>query len=442
MVLARNLIFLLVISCFFPCAVEIQAAEPTHVDVEAIRPGWWSEARFGLFIHWGLYAVPAWHEQIQYRQKIPREAYTQYVSEFNPVHFDPHAWLDVMDEAGMDYICFTTKHIDGFCMWDTDETDYSIMSTPYGKDTLKMLAAACHEREVPLCLYYSLVDHHHKNYPHQGRAHERAGPWEGDRPNREAYLDSVCAQVKELCTRYGNIHTFWWDANRLKGPDPGLNKLIRRLQPGILINNRGFGEGDFGTPERDYDRSVHEVPAYRQPTEACQSVGVESWGYKKDEDYYSERYLMQSIDRVLAKGGNYLLNVGPKADGTLPRPAVQRLRAIGKWYHAVKESFVDAVPASHLTANEDVLLTRKDNVLYVHLNRPPKSNRVMLHPIQVKPKRAVLLNSGEPVDICLNWAAHTQWQNRQAYLRLRHLPVEAHAKAVMVIRLDFEEGEL
>ncbi len=357
---------------------------------------WFLQRRFGLFIHWGLYAIPAWHEQQQWRAGVPRADYARLQAQFNPARFDPDAWLDLAERAGMQYLCFTTKHHDGFCLWDSAETDYKVTRTPYGRDVLALLAAACQRRGMPLCLYYSVVDWHHPAYPHQGRSHELAGPQPGDAPDWPRYRAYLLAQVRELCTRYGPIHGFWWDMNVTGIVDPSINDEIRRLQPAAVINNRGFDEGDFGTPERDFD-DHSGVLAWERLTEACQSVGRESWGYRRDEDYYSVRHLQASIAGALARGGNYLLNVGPMADGALPPAAVAIVEQVGAWYQRVREAYEGAAPASALTVNRDVLLTRKGNVLYVHLHRPPSTRRVELGPIAAEPLRATLLNTGAPV---------------------------------------------
>src|SRR5690606_9480473 len=229
---------------------------------------WFVNAKFGLFIHWGLYAISGWHEQMQNRANIPRKTYAKLADRWNPIYFDPHKWIDIAESSGMKYICFTTKHHDGFCLWDTKQTAYNVMNTPYGKDVLKMLAAACQERKMPLCLYYSVADWHHPNYPNQGRSHELAGPQPGDRPDWGAYRAFLVAQVRELCTQYGHIDCFWWDMNVTGVVDPSINNMIRSLQPGAVINNRGFDEGDFGTPERDYDSGANEALPYERPTEA------------------------------------------------------------------------------------------------------------------------------------------------------------------------------
>ena len=398
---------------------------------------WFFEKRFGMFIHWGIYSIPGWHEQHQYRLGIPRKDYEKLMNRFNPVNFDPDAWLDLMESAGMKYLCFTTKHIDGFCMWDTRQTEYKITNTPYKKDVLRMLADACHRRNVPLCLYYSVVDNHHPNYPNQGRAHELAKPEDSDHPDQDQYMKYLVEQVKELCTQYGLISGFWWDANRLGITDSSINQQIRKLQPAAVINNRGFDAGDFSTPERDYEKDDRLV--FERPVEACQSVGIESWGYRKNEDYYTDRHLIGSIDRYLSRDANYLLNVGPDPTGIIPDVSERILKNIGSWYHSVKESFQMTEPASHLTTNKNVLLTRNGNTLYVHLNKIPEGNVVKLKPFTVAPKSAVLLNTGQKVEFELELAPQDH-AARQTYLRLIRLPVNEWCNSVLVIRLDFERS--
>ena len=399
---------------------------------------WFLRKRFGLFIHWGLYAIPAWHEQLQWRGRVARADYQKLARDFQPSRFDPDAWLDLAQEAGMEYLCVTTKHHDGFCLWDTAHTDYNVMRTPYGKDVLRLLAEACRRRGVPLCLYYSVADWHHPNYPNQNRSHELPGPEPGDQPDLERYLAFLKAQVEELCTRYGEIHGFWWDMNVTGVRDPSINAMIRRLQPNAVINDRGFDDGDFGTPERDYDRAVDALPSFDRLTEACQSAGVESWGYKRDEDYYSDGHLIRSIDKYLARGANYLLNVGPMADGTIPAEPARILRAIGRWYAAVREAFDGVEPASYLTENRDVLLTRRADALYVHLHKPAASTRVVLKPIAGLPRRATLLNTGAPVEAGLDLLP-SQHVDYRPYLRLRNLPVNELCNTAPVIKLEFDE---
>jgi alpha-L-fucosidase len=410
------------------------------VDGPAPRFGdgrdWWFQKRFGLFVHWGLYAINGFHEQEQWRRRVPREEYVRLAARWNPTKFDPDAWLDLLQAAGMRYVCLTTKHHDGFCLWDTKATRFNTVNTPYGRDVVRLLADACHRRRVPLCLYYSIADWNHPNYPNQGRHHELP-PQPQDSPDFGKYLDFLRAQVRELCTNYGEVSGFWWDMNVEKHVDPSINTMIRHLQPTAVINDRGFDPGDFGTPERDYDAAGEEVPVFTRRTEACQSVGVESWGYRDGESYYSDRHLLRSIDKYLARDANYLLNVGPAADGTIPAEPAAILRRIGAWYRAVGESFEGATPASTLTANRNVLLTRKSDTVYVHLHRDPVSDAVKLAPLARVPRRATLLNTGEPI-VCVADMAPSDHLTQAACLRLTGLPVNALADTVLVAKLEFD----
>ena len=420
--------------------VAATAAKPAAT--QAARPprfgdarDWFFHKRFGMFVHWGLYAIPAWHEQHQWRKRVPRADYVKLAAQWNPTRFDPNAWLDLMQEAGMSYLCVTTKHHDGFCLWDTQQTTFKTTNTPHGRDVLRLVADACHARGVPLCLYYSIADWNHPSYPNQGRHHELPGPGAGDQPDWGKYLEFLKAQVRELCTGYGELHGFWWDMNVPRHEDPSINAMIRQLQPKAVINNRGFDAGDFGTPERDYE--ADGARAFSTRVEACQSVGMESWGYRKDENYYTDRHLMRSIDRYLARDANFLLNVGPKADGSVPDESVAILKRLGTWYRAVSPSLVGVAPASHVSSNNALLLTTRERTLYVHLNPDPRGDAVKLPPIDVLPLRARLLNDGRPLQ-CVVDMAPSDHVDQRAYLRVTGLPANEMANTVMVAALEFD----
>jgi alpha-L-fucosidase len=397
---------------------------------------WWFQKRFGLFVHWGLYAIHGFHEQEQWRRRVPREEYVKLAAQWNPVAFDPDAWLDLMRDAGMRYICLTAKHHDGFCLWDTKLTRFNTMNTPFGRDIVRMLADACHRRGVPLCLYYSIADWNHPKYPNQGRHHELP-PQPQDQPDFAKYLEFVSAQVRELCTNYGEVSGIWWDMNVGTHVDHSISAMIRQLQPTAVINDRGFDPGDFGTPERDVDTSGEQRLSFVKRTEACQSVGVESWGYRRDESYYTDRHLMRSIDKYLSRDANYLLNVGPKPDGTVPDESAAILRRIGQWYGKVGEGFDRTVPASNLTSNRSVLLTRTGNTIYVHLWQDPVGDSVKLKPLTRLPRRATLLNDGRPLP-CVVDMAPSDHLEQAAYLRVTSLPANELSNTAMVVRLEFD----
>jgi len=395
------------------------------------------QRRFGMFIHWGLYALDGWQEQDLWRRNRTRAEYARLAERFNPRHFDPEAWLDLAQAAGMTYLCFTTKHCDGFCLWDTAHTDFKVTRTPYGRDVLAGLAAACRRRGMPLGLYYSVVDMNHPTYPHAGRRWEFAASPSGDRPDYDRYIDYVRQQVEELCTRYGKIHEFWWDANPAHWQDPRINDRIRELQPGIVINDRGFDAGDFGTPERDWDTQVDERLVFDQPVEACQALGSQSWGYREGEDYYTDKHILRAMAKIRAKGGNYLLNTGPDAEGRIAPEDRRMLGVLGDWLRRCGEALDGTVPCSALTANRDVLLTRRGNTFYVILHREPAIRSVPLRPLATLPRSAVLLNDGRPVTCRVDLLPWDHMEG-QASLRIHHLPLAVLNETVPVIRLEFD----
>jgi alpha-L-fucosidase len=383
-----------------------------------------------------LYSIPGWHEQHQWRGRVPRAEYVKLADQWNPVKFNPEEWLDLMEEAGMKYITLTTKHHDGFCLWDTKQTGFNTMNTPYKKDVIGQLADACHKRKMPLCLYYSIADWNQPNYPNQGRHHELP-PQPQDSPDWDKYMLFLKEQVRELCSNYGEIHGFWWDMNVPVFKDTSINNMIRKLQPKAVINNRGFDEGDFGTPERDYDNPATEAKAFDKPVEACQSVGMESWGFKKDEDYYTDRHLISSIDKYLARDANYLLNVGPTGEGIIPAESAAILKRIGKWKKLVDESFDNTRTDSALLPIPGIFVTKNKQTIYVHLNKATVGNGVKLKPINVLPAKATLLNTGKKIDCVVNLCP-SDHISQQPYLRLRNLPVNDLSNTVLVAKLEFD----
>ncbi len=405
---------------------------------------WFFEKRFGLFIHWGLYAVNAWHEQEQFRKGLTRRDYTHLIEKFNPVNFNPDNWLDIAEKAGMRYICFTAKHIDGFCMWNTKQTEYNITNTPYRKDIFGMLAEACHRRNFPLCIYYSVPDMNCKYYPNQGRNYELTGPEPGDEPDVTKYIEFVKAQINELCTNYGKIHGFWWDANghTINVQDESVNNLIRSLQPGIIINNRGFDNGDFSTPERDFeDATLNGTKFYGKPTEACEAIGAESWGYRGNEDYFSVSALTGSICRHMAKSGNYLLNVGPQADGTFPNESLLIIAKIGRWYQVVKEAFENIEPFPLDGNKGNALFCRKDNVVYVYLPDAPKKTGIILNPINILPKKTTVLNNGKVLNTAVEQMP-SLYPDKKEYLHIWNIPVDELSNEAIILKLEFDSALL
>lgn len=400
---------------------------------------WFFNKRLGLFIHWGIYSINGFHEQEMFRRNIPRKTYAQLKEQFNPVMFNPDEWIDMAQEAGMEYMVFTAKHQDGFCMWDTKYTDFNIMNTPYNKDIVSILAEACHRRNFPLFLYYCWTDNMHPNFPNRGDWHQWLIPQEGDMPDTVKYIEYVKNQVRELCTNYGELAGIWWDCGEeLKCIDHSVNDMIRELQPKALINGRGLDEGDYNTPERNYEEEVYDVRKFMHPTEACESIGMNSWGFRIEEDYFSSKYLIKCIDRTLCLGGNYLLNVGPKPDGTIGKEFTSCLKKVGNWYNMAKEAFQDADTVSNAIDNKNVYATRKGNCVYLHFYEEPKGSSVEIIPLDVLPEKVTLLNNGLQLDAKRDMAAK-YWKHAMGYVRIRELPVEEFYDTVMIAKLEYKK---
>jgi alpha-L-fucosidase len=400
---------------------------------------WFKEPKLGLFLHWGLYSLEAWHEQDQWRREWPREEYVKLAGRFTARKFDPHLWIDAAEDMGASYLCLTTKHADGFCLFESKHTDYTSVNTPFGRDVVRELADACHARGMPLMLYYSIIDEHHPAYPHAGRRWEYPGPQPGDKPSKKAYIDFVKQQVTELCSNYGKLHGFWWDANPAGWKDPSVNALIRKLQPGIVINNRGMDPGDFGTPERDWDDFVNTEALFTRPTEACQALGSQSWGHRKEEDYYTFAHLVRSLAKIHGKGGHYLLNSGPRPDGTFDPAERRTLKRVGEWVRATREAFEGVKRVPELISTNEVLLTRKDaRTYYVILHTLQSTRAVQLKPFTDLPVRATELTTGKPVKTrndLLPW----DHEHHQGFLRLYDLPETLLNSTAPVIKLEFEK---
>jgi alpha-L-fucosidase len=301
------------------------------------RMAWWREARFGMFIHWGVYSVPAGTykgekiqgigEWIMKRAQIPVADYQQYAEQFNPVNYDPDAWVRMAKDAGMKYIVITAKHHDGFAMFDTGVSDWSIVkATPYGKDVLKPLAEAARKHGIKLGFYYSQAQDWH----HPGGA-ARDGHWdEAQDGDMDEYIKTIAVpQIRELFTNYGEVSVLWWDTPDGMTPERAsmFNGLVD-LQPGIIVNNRLLRgvDGDLRTPEQ-------HVPAtgLDYDWEACMTMNT-TWGYKSyDDEWKSSEQLIRNLVDIASKGGNYLLNVGPMANGEIPQASIDRLKDVGEW---------------------------------------------------------------------------------------------------------------
>ena len=398
------------------------------------------ENQFGMFIHWGVYALTELQEQAIARYAIPREEYEALKDRFDPVAYDPEKWVLLAKEAGMKYLCFTAKHHDGFCMWDTKYTDYNIMNTPYGKDVLGMLAEACRRHGLKLSLYYSNPDWHHPYGYNPASTHQWCAVKRDD-PDVEIYKDFIKKQITELLTNYGEIYTLFWDIPpRLE--DPSINELVRRLQPHIYINDRGFDKGDFSTPEREYQ--AQEGSRFTRMTEACNSLGAQSWGYSAREDFYSMRHVITAIDRIMAMGGSYLLNVGPNAKGEIPEDYAVRLRRVGDWYRRM-EGCLESAEADEFDyeiQKDTCIVTKKNEKSYFHFYNGTRASAVAMARYPSKPARVRLLNTGKELPFAVELLP--EYYDRATgraceFLHIWGIPVDDLASEAVVLEIEWGE---
>lgn len=356
------------------------------------RMAWYLDARFGMFIHWGLYALPARGEWVRSQERIKKEDYMRYFEEFDPMDYDPRKWARAAKEAGMQYAVLTTKHHDGFCLFDSKLTDFKATNTRCRRDLVGEFVEAMRAEGLKVGFYYSLLDWYHEDYPHYGDLHHpmREDPAYGNE-NRDfdRYLSYMHGQVRELCTNYGKIDIMWFDfsyddlrAEAWRGQE--LVTMVRRLQPGIILNNRlevsgegGFGSmwtgnpepchGDFASPEQIIPaEGIQDQNGVDMAWEACVTMN-NNWGYcGHDWHFKPAGMLIKKLVECVSKGGNLLLNVGPDARGNFPPQSAQILKEIGVWMGKNGGSIYGCGKAG-LPKPDFGRITRKGNRLYYHL---------------------------------------------------------------------------
>ena len=357
----------------------------------------WQADKFGLFIHWGPISLKG--TEISWSRKtdpngqgsqmwkcihgiIPAKEYDNLYKKFNPLQFDAQQWVQIAKDAGMKYIVFTTKHHDGFCNFDSKYTDYEITNSqsPYRKDIVKQLADACHKAGLKLGFYYSQPDWHHPDF------------FNGDR--HEKYVEYFHNQVRELCTNYGKLDIIWFDGLGVPAKDwhaEKLLKIIRELQPGIMINNRAGLPADFGTPEQTIGGFQND-----RSWESCITIG-DQWSYKPNDNMKSKRQCIQTLVKVVGGDGNLLFNVGPMPDGRIEPRQVERLKEMGDWLKKYGKSIYNT-RGGPFKPGKYGASTHKGNVIYLHVLNWTGGN-LILPAIGRKIKKAKVLTGGK-VDIC------------------------------------------
>jgi alpha-L-fucosidase len=401
-----NIAFLIVLSLFTTLTNadtgdSLREAEDKRVS----RMQWWKEARFGMFIHWGIYSVPAGvykgkpikgsGEWLMDHGKIPIPEYEEFAKQFNPQKFDAEEWVKIAKGAGMKYIVITSKHHDGFSLWDSKVSGYDVIDfAPFKRNILRELEQACEKEGIRLCFYYSIMDWHHPDA-------------KGDRfpKYREEYMKP---QLKELLTDYGNIGVLWFDGEWIgewtesQGKD--LYSFLHKIKPDLIINNRiGKGRigmqgmskspdsaGDFGTPEQ-------EIPATGLPGvdwESCMTMN-DTWGYRSDDHRWkSAQQLIHQLVDITSKGGNFLLNVGPTAEGLIPQPSVERLTTIGEWLRTNGEA-IYGTNVSLLDKPSWGRYTTKTGRIYAHILNWPKDAIIIIPTRTLQVSKVYLLADKE-----------------------------------------------
>lgn len=371
-------------------AINGFAQLPKETDEEKTeRMAWWTQDRFGLFIHWGLYASPARHEWVKRYERMTNEEYEKYFEVFSPDLYNPAEWARKAKEAGMKYAVITTKHHEGFCLFDSEFTDYKVTNTSIGKDLLKEWVEAFRAEGLKVGFYYSLLDWHHpdytidRNHPlskKTDKEYEEANKGK----NMDVYRKYIKDQVRELMTNYGKIDIIWLDYSfpsgkhgkgRADWDSENLLEIVRELQPGIIVNDRldlldVDGGWDFTTPEQYKVSKWPEKNGVRVPWETCQTFSG-SWGYYRDEATWKDtKQLLVLLIESVSKGGNLLLNVGPTARGTFDSRANEKLREMGLWMKYNNRSIyncTEAPPEFAVPDNSLLTYNPETNRLYVHL---------------------------------------------------------------------------
>jgi alpha-L-fucosidase len=410
---------------------------------------WFSEAGLGVFVHWGHSSSQGWelswplaggNAVLPYCQDIPVDEYFRNAATFDPADFDPQGLAKTIKDMGATYAVLTAKHHDGFAMYPTRYSDHSIAATPYGKDIVGPFIDAVRAEGLKVGLYFSLIDWHHPDYPPITDADKPYNVLKRILQSRKEwprYLEFMFGQIRELLTWYGKIDIIWfdgaWERKRRDWKPRELAQMIRSLQPGILINDRLPGQGDFTTPEQFIP---HKPP--RGKWETCMTMN-ESWGYNpSDGEYKTVREIVHNICEVTSKGGNMLINLSPRGDGTLPPEQVERAGAVGEWMERNGESVVGTRPGLEPWQFYGPS-TRRKKTVYLHLLYRPYET-VKVRGIRVKRvKSATVLGSGRPLEFTSRISVrdellHIPWPKGELTIRI---PEEELDPVATIIALGF-----
>lgn len=396
-------------------------------DAYEARVRWFREARFGMFIHWGLYSIPARGEWVRSDEQMPESEYMPYFDEFNPRDYNPRAWAKAAKEAGMQYVVLTAKHHDGFCLFDSQYTDFKSTNTKLGRDIVRDFVEAVRAEGLRVGLYFTLIDWHHPDYPHYGdRYHPMRNHPECSNENRDfnRYLEYMFNQAREICSNYGKLDLLWFDFSydHMRGETwkaTEFIEMVRSLQPNVIIDNRlevsgeGFGSlhdcrptpyhGDFVTPEKFIPpQGILDVEGNPMLWEVCATMN-NNWGFNGTDPFYKPAsMLIKKLVECVSKGGNMILNVGPDAQGNIPPQSQAILRDIGRWMHDNAES-IYGCGRSELPRPEFGRITQKDKTLYFHMYENTMGP-VPLLGLRAEDVAGIrLLSTGQEIPVSTSW---------------------------------------
>lgn len=391
----------LILFCFVSKSIA-QSYTPTAENLQARAQ--FQDNKFGMFIHWGLSSILGAGEWVMNNRNINKYNYRRLLNVFNPIHFDAAKWVTAAKNAGMKYIVFITRHHDGFSNWDTKYSDWKITNTPYGKDVLKMLADECKKQGMKLGLYYSTLDWFRDDYPYEtGRTGQGTG--RTAKSNFPEYLQFMKNQLTELLTNYGDVMSIWfdghWDQTNVEGSadmssriDWKYNEiysLIHKLQPQCIIGNNHhltpFPGEDFQMFEKDLPGQNNTGLSYQSvsalPLETCETMN-NSWGYNITDTYYkSTKQCIQYLINAAGHNGNFLLNIGPMADGTVQPEFTDTLKAIGQWMTKYGET-IYGTRGNYINPQPWGVVTIKNKKVYIHLLKPDGQNFIFLPKVKDK----------------------------------------------------------
>jgi alpha-L-fucosidase len=395
-------------------AAQAQNKSPLSAESDHDRRlRWWHDAKFGMFIHWGLYSVLGRREWVLEQEAIPLADYVQLADQFQPQPNVARQWARLAKRAGQRYMVMTTKHHEGFCLFQSALTDYCAPKHAAGRDLVREYVEAARAEGLRVGFYYSLMDWHHPDG-------QRCAT---DEAARRRFVDYIHGQLRELLTNYGKIDILWYDVaqplDAAGWESEKMNRMAFELQPDIIVNNRNKLPGDFGTPEQ-------HITAEDRPWESCMTMNG-SWGYcRTDDEWKSPRVIVQNLQTCARGGGNYLLNIGPRADGSVPEPSIRTLATVGDWLGRNGAS-IYGMDRCKVNYSELANFTRKGNRMYVHVNLWDGTT-LSIAGLQTKVISARLLATGEAV----------KFQQDRYRLLFNGLPVTPPDYPSSVIEVDCE----